>query len=376
MTAAPSSMGALALEREDEGLRIDVEHLALLLESTASLAWRWHVDSGRVHFFPDLEVSLGYKPGEVEPTAAAIAALVHPDDWPSLLDGLRAVTEGSADSYACEHRLRRGDGEWSWFRNSGRAVRRRAGAPPEQVAGVLHEVTPRMRTELELADREREIETLAARLILAEERERRRIAEGLHDDIGQNLAAVKVKLATFRKSVGSDEAAEECGELIDLVDRVIRQTRSLTFELSSPVLHGLGLGAAVENLLDQAGREHGLCVQLNAEGSERHVPPRLRTLLYRSVRELLTNVVKHARAERVRVELLCADDRIEIEVADDGVGFDVSRDPLDANGGFGLFSIRHALAHVGGRFRVDSSVETGTRVTLTAPVGGTAEVPA
>ena len=154
-----------------------------------------------------------------------------------------------------------------------------------------------------------------------------------------------------------------------IVDEVMRSARSLTFSLSSPVLRQLGLSSAIENLLDRMVEPHGVEVSFESVGAGAPLPDELSTLLYRSVRELLLNVVKHARARRVGVVLRQTLDQIEILVEDDGVGFDVGRLPhrLDADGGFGLFSIRHGLGHVGGSIDVDSSPGRGTRATLEMP---------
>jgi len=229
---------------------------------------------------------------------------------------------------------------------------------------------PAQRLERLLEAREREIGALVARLALAEEAERRRIAEGLHDEIGHSLAILKMRLAEVRRAASEAALADTMSQLMGIVDAVMRSARTLTFSLSSPVLRQLGLAAAIENLLDRLAEFHDIDVTFEAVGAGGSLPEDSSTLVYRSVLELLLNVAKHAQAGRVGVVLRQGADRIEILVEDDGVGFDVSKLPhrLDAGGGFGLFSIRHGLGHVGGSIEVDSAPGRGTRARLEIPL--------
>ena len=138
----------------------------------------------------------------------------------------------------------------------------------------------------------------APQLALAQERERRRIAAGLHDDVGQLLAVARMKLGKLVQTGARGEVAAQAMEIDALVDRAIVATRSLTFELSSPVLYELGLGAAVESLCEQLGKESGIRFSVEVKLAPESLTEELRILLYQAVRELCANVVKHARAPR------------------------------------------------------------------------------
>ena len=220
-----------------------------------------------------------------------------------------------------------------------------------------------------------QLRCLALQLGLAQERERRRIAAGLHDEVGQLLAVARVKIA---KLVGKltptgarREVAAEATEIGALVDRAIRETRALTFELSSPVLNELGLGAAVESLCEQLDKESGVrfSVEVNTElGS---LSEELRILLFQAVRELCGNVVKHARAPRAEVRVHVDRARIRIVVADEGEGFDSSKQEhnFDRQGGFGLFAIREMSSQMGGSFEIESAPGKGTSAVLSVPLG-------
>ena len=204
-----------------------------------------------------------------------------------------------------------------------------------------------------------QLRALAAELSLTEERERRAIAADLHDHIGQTLATARIKL----DALGGLRGVEE---IRTLVDEAIRYTRSLTFELSSPVLYELGLAPALESLAERMREKHGLAVAVEDDGAAKPMDDDVKVVLFKAVRELLMNVVKHSRAGRAEVVLRRVDRAVEIVVEDDGVGFAA---PVE-RGGFGLFSIREGLRHCGGELAIRSETGAGTKVLLKAPLQG------
>ena len=224
--------------------------------------------------------------------------------------------------------------------------------------------------EREISERKRmeaQLRSLASELSLAEERERRRLAIDLHDRIGQALAICKIKLGSLRETVSSTDVAVSIDEIRELLDQIIQDTRSLTFELSSPILYELGLEAAVESLAEQVQKQHGILSTFEDDGQHKPLDDDVRVVLFQAVRELLVNVAKHAQANSVKVSIQRYDSDIRIGVEDDGVGFDTSEIGYSTNG-FGLFSIRERLDYLGGHLEVRSEPGRGTLVTLVAPL--------
>jgi DNA-binding NarL/FixJ family response regulator/signal transduction histidine kinase len=211
-----------------------------------------------------------------------------------------------------------------------------------------------------------ELRYLASQVSLSEERERRRIAVSLHDRVGHILAIAKFKLEDLQESVPADTL----NEIIQLIDQTIKDTRSLTFELSPPVLHELGFEAALEWLTKQTREQHPISTEFVDDGLPKPLGDDMRVVLFQAVRELLVNVSKHAHAESVKVSSRRSGDAIQIHVEDDGVGFDpfevASRRGKD--GGFGLFNISERLGYLDGRMEISSMPGNGTRVILTAPL--------
>jgi len=233
------------------------------------------------------------------------------------------------------------------------------------------EIAEREKVEQRLIEYQRQLQLLASELSLAEERLRRRIAVDVHDRIGQNLAISRIKIESLVGSVSSPEYSKTLNEIRDLIAQTIASTRSLTFELSPPVLYELGFESAIEWLVRQTRQQHNLSAEFENDNRPKPLDDNIRVLLFQAVRELLVNVVKHASAKKVTVTVRRVNNEIRVEVADDGVGFDVSRlgSADHKTDGFGLFSIRERLSHTGGQLNIESSPGRGTQVTLAAPIG-------
>jgi PAS domain S-box-containing protein len=251
-----------------------------------------------------------------------------------------------------------------------------------RVFAFVTDITERRRSALALAERTNELERrtlqlsrMASDLTLAEQRAREDIAKTLHDGLQQMLVIARLNL---EQQVKHD--AEHGNAPSDLVRRAadglaqaIAAARSLSIELFPPVLHHAGLPTALVWLANWARERYGLVVDVTTDPLADSPRKDVRTLLFESVRELLFNAVKHARADRVELTLRSdSHGRLCITVADQGVGFDAAtlvepsgRAPV----GWGLFSIRERLALLGGQFTIESRPGSGARFQLIAPPG-------
>jgi signal transduction histidine kinase len=232
------------------------------------------------------------------------------------------------------------------------------------VIAFIHDVTERKEKERQIRDYQTRLVDMAFDAAVAEERERRRIAADLHDRIGQSLAVAQMKIAAARDAF----LAEPRGALDDalgLIEQTIADVRTLMFDLSPPVLYDLGLTAALAWLSETFQQKHGLAVALDARDDSSGLDPDVAALLFRTVRELLMNVVKHAGTNRASVRLRTDADAIHIAVSDAGVGFDPAG--TSGRGTFGLFSAREQVIRLGGSFTVRSARGKGTAVHVRVP---------
>jgi PAS domain S-box-containing protein len=270
---------------------------------------------------------------------------------------------------AFEAQFRRKDGGLIWVSITARSVRDESGALLHY-EGTIEDITERKRAEIEVQNHREQLRLLASELSLTEERQRRRLATDLHDSIGQTLAMCKLKLDELQSQASSAVLASDLGHISRLLDRAIQGTRSLTFELSPPVLYELGIEAALESLVERMQQTYGIQIKLSDRGGPKLLSEDTAAFCFRAVQELLVNVVKHAHARKIEVSTGRDRGRLRITVADDGIGFDTSESisRKKEKGGFGLFNIRERLQYLGGSLKVDSKLGQGTRITLSVPL--------
>ncbi|MBT7067390.1 MAG: response regulator [Verrucomicrobia bacterium] len=215
----------------------------------------------------------------------------------------------------------------------------------------------------------RKLQSLASEMVLVEDRERHRIACGLHDSIGQDLLGLKLRLETAAVEPEHRCCIPLLKSLEETVQGLVGQTRSLIFKIYPTTLHDLGLSGALENYVYQIGDEHNIQCEFDAKNNMPSLSEDLRILLFRSARELIFNITKHAEAAHLSVKVTADDDDVTITIADNGKGFDPTKLGDAAGRGFGLFSIRQHLQSIEGSLTVDSKPGTGTQATIRAPYG-------
>lgn len=231
------------------------------------------------------------------------------------------------------------------------------------------DVTERKKREGELAAYRNQLRSLVSELTIAEDRERKKIASLLHDDVLQKLALSKMRLGMLRETLTSSDQIAVLDGIHDYVSEMFTDMRSLTFDLCPPILYDIGLEAAVRDWLQKEMVDrHGIAVNFETPDKPLHLREDMRVALYRAIREVLMNVIKHANAHKVDVTLANLDDKVRIEVRDDGIGFERARANAggESSGGMGLFTVRERLEYFGGSLETESAPCKGSRIILTA----------
>ena len=209
---------------------------------------------------------------------------------------------------------------------------------------------------------------LASRILNAQEGERVRISRELHDDTGQALTLLLVRLQLVENHSAEPAVRHELAELRRLVGETLDGVRRLAVHLGPGVLEDLGLRAAIEWLVDRVRLEAGLRVELTLEGDCEDVVSEVGVAMFRVAQEALTNVVRHARAESVSLRLTSHDGMLELEIQDDGRGFALDDVRARPGSSIGLFGMTERIALVNGRIQIDSKPGRGTRVRATVPI--------
>jgi signal transduction histidine kinase len=242
--------------------------------------------------------------------------------------------------------------------------------------GALHRANRRCEAEAKAYNEH--LRAMGAELMMAEERERRRIATVLHDSVVQTLALMKMRVETTREDATDDpRVVAQLTDIRRLLDSAITQTRTLTADLSPPVLYELGLVAAIQWLGDRMLSEHRIAFEMPGQRQIYPLNEETRITLFQAVRELLANVIKHSRATTCSIDVSMdeASRQLMIRVDDNGVGVSTAATQDYSKGGFGLFNIRQRLTHLGGSLRISPRPGGGTRVIISAPTAVDQQAP-
>jgi signal transduction histidine kinase len=218
----------------------------------------------------------------------------------------------------------------------------------------------------ELEHHAEQLQKLTLDVVQAEDRERRRLAEFLHDDLQQTLAAAKFQLGILGGRIGSDKSALEVLEPIkQMLKDAIEKSRNLSHDLGPPVLYHNQLDAVFEWLADQMESKHGLTVHVEVRGHAESKSEAVRSFLYRTAQEILFNTAKHAQVHKAKLRLQRVRDELWLTISDKGRGFDPAA--LAETAGFGLSTIRERAGLLGGRMTIKSAPGQGSIFFITVP---------
>ena len=289
---------------------------------------------------------------------------VHPDDraWVQQRRGQLLDGDGSGD---IEYRVVWPDGTVHWIFGRATVVRDPSGKPL-RVYGTNADITERKSAEEELARRAHQQEALSRKLIEAQEAERRAVARELHDDFGQMLTALKLNL---------ERRDRDDAESIALVDDAIARMRELAQDLRPPLLDELGLEASLRWYVEREAKRAGLAFHLALAPLADRPPSTVETTCFRIAQEALTNIIRHAKARTVHVELSQADGMLQLTVRDDGQGFDVvaARRRAAQGGSQGLLSMQERVALASGVLDIDSAPSLGTVIRAHLPLAAASD---
>jgi PAS domain S-box-containing protein len=338
-----------------------------LVENTGDVPF--NLDSrGRLQYVGPQVERYGFSRRELE--GLHLLQVVAPEDRREMDAAFRRMMD-TGRSELVEFRIRSREGEEVWLEERGQVIRSPQGGTAG-LTGVLRDVTGRKAVERIKTRREEQLRALAGRLASAQDEEQRRIGQGLHDDVAQLLSACGMKLALSEKVRDPDRIREVHQEVESLLTEATEKVRTLSFELYSATLNRLGLGAAIQELCETMARRYDIHVEVEGVGECEGLDDGTSTILFKAVRELLFNVVKHAQVDHATVRVERDGNTLRITVEDGGVGFPPSPDGarIDMGRGLGLFAIRERLEELGGGISIESEPGVLTRVTVWVPLSG------
>ena len=359
--------------RGDEGAQAQAALLLTVVEAMQD-GITFSDDTGRFWVFnAEMERLTGYTMAEANASGDFTLLLYpHPEERRRALEGISTLRSTRVVERA-ETTITRKDGERRTILLSSCVAQYNA---KPMFLTVYRDITALKEDERKLEMYQQALRALSTEIILAEHRERQRLAVGLHDQIGQLLALAKIRLDEQTAALHEQAGLREVGTLLQ---DAIASMRTLTFEICPPLLAESGLLPSLRWLANEMSAHFRLSITVEGDSCATAIEEPLRSMLYWIARELLINVVKHAAARQVTVTLRRDGAFLRLAVEDDGAGFDIAllEIPAQETTVFGLFSIRERIRYLGGRFDISSARQHGTRVIVTTPmeIGGTAHAP-
>ncbi|MBN2370237.1 MAG: PAS domain S-box protein [Vicinamibacteria bacterium] len=354
------------LRQAAEALHESEERLRMVADFTSDWEY-WIGPDGRfLYVSPACARITGHAASDLMADPGLMTRIIHPDDRRAFVEHMSRVMNGSPKNCRMDLRIVCRDGETRWIAHSCRAVHHDSGAWWGR-RGSNHDITERKRSEAELARLSAELRGLAAHLQTVREDERRRIAQGIHDELGQALTALKMDAAWLerRLSAGDPALADKARDMIDLIGLTLQSVKRLSLELRPRLLDDLGLPAALEWQTGEFARHTGIQCALRVRPDDLDLPRELSTAVFRIVQEALTNVARHAHATRVEVALALAGGRLGLLIDDDGRGIrgEALRDPAS----FGLMQMRERAIACGGDLAIEGRPDRGTSIRVNVP---------
>jgi PAS domain S-box-containing protein len=336
-----------------------------MAENAPDMIFRWSYARGFEYVNPASTEVVGYTPEEHYADPGLSYRVIHPDDIPVYESVFSDLADPEGARRYCVVR---------WVHKDGHLVHIEMRMAPlfddrgELIAieGIARDISQHV------IARER-LRELTSRLTQAQEEERRRIARELHDEIGQALTIMKMRLRFAENALPAGEEGSSAHEKLEVLGGLVEDTlatvRALSQELRPPLLDELGWDAALSWLCDSFSQRTGLAVHYSREGQSRRLDGEVELAAYRVVQESLTNIARHAEADLVQVSAAISPESLHLTIMDDGCGFDL--EALHASGkprsGLGLLGMQERAEPLGGKVTVTSQPGDGTRIEVLLP---------
>ena len=354
-------------KRTESALRESEERLRLAFVGAQEGIWDWNLETNAVVYSSRWKQMLGYSDEEIEPDVSAWERLVHPDDREAADRASESVARGQP-TYEAEFRLRHKDGHYVQVLSRGFPVRAEPGGPVVRIVGTHFDLTDRQKREAERVRTE-----LLTHLVFAQEDERRRIARDMHDQLGEHLTALALRIGRLKQlCVENAHLAPDVNDLEAIALSLDQDVDRLAWELRPTALDDLGLRAALTNYVQNWSNRTGISARLHTSGLlDERLAPDVETTLYRIAQEALNNAAKYSRAGHVEVILERRHDSVLLVIEDDGIGFEA--DGGVKGQGFGLVGMRERAALIGANVEIESAPGQGTTVLvrIDVPSGAT-----
>lgn len=356
-----------SLARHERELRASEARYRLLAQNVTDIISCHQITTEGIlcdYISPSCRKILGFGPEELIGTY--LNDYVHPEDIPPTNQQLQRLRKTPQSTLKVRLRLRCKNGCYTWIESSVGMMNTVISKQNSDLIVVSRDITTQVNAEQQLLHHQAQLQKMATEILLVEEKERQQLAEDLHDSLAQTLAILKIRADTLAHRCQDLGLVRELQSIASLLETSIEQARNLTFDLSPPALHSLGLIQAVDGLVERYQSMYDLEIRLHKYKNTHmlNLPENLAILLFRAIRELLVNIVKHAAASSASIHISHDNGDLQIRVEDDGCGFPLKQLEQNGHKGFGLFSLRERIHNLGGELKIVTAPGQGTTVSI------------
>ena len=355
-----------------EAIRRADKKLDLAMMANRDAVWDWDIRTNELFFSPHFANALGLAADIPMPSLGQFREKLHPDDAPLLDEHLRAEVERGAN-ISIEFRIRDSEGAYRWFHCTG-SIRFDEQGRAAGVGGALRDIHDyRVATEqlqialFEQQHMSRMVQEMSARVVQAQEEDRRHIARELHDEIGQSLTATIMELEFWRDRPMQEEARQSA---VTEVRRALAQVRDLSLNLRPSLLDSAGLEAAMRWYLERQAKAGQFHLTLSVEGVAERPSPVVEITAFRITQEAITNITRHSHARHVEVSVKTTEKDLALRISDDGDGFEVGNALGKATQGnsMGLLGMQERAHLIGGHCDIKSMPGMGSVIIVRLPL--------
>ncbi|AOJ84053.1 histidine kinase [Burkholderia savannae] len=358
---------AMERHRVAAALSASEERFQLAVSGASAGLWDWNPQTGAMYVSPHFKKIMGYDDHELPDEITGHRDAIHAADLKRVTDALKAHLE-HRDTYDVEYRVRTRCGDFRWIQSRGQALWNGAGEPYRMVGWIM-DVTDRKRDEDALRVSREELQRLSAHIQSIREEEKTRIARELHDDLGQQLTALKMAVTQVEGELtdaGWSSRASRLPNVYALISQLLDSVRRIAADLRPVMLDDLGLTPAIEWLTHEFGVRYRIRVVSRIEADDIAFSRDSATEVFRIVQEALTNVARHSEATEVELDIVRDEPHCIVRIADNGHG--TARETRPNRHSLGLLGMRERAARLGGEIRIDTAPGRGFALTATLPL--------
>jgi len=353
-----------ALQESEEKFRVLFEKMAM---GSALLDMEGHPLLSNTA----LQNMIGYTGKEL--AKMVFTEFTHPEDIDKDWTFFKELIEGNRDFYQMEKRYLHKNGQVIWGNLIVSMVRDNKGHPLH-IIGMVENITERKQAELSVQRYQNDLKRLSSKILKTQEEERRHLSRELHDELGQELTALKMDLNSIENHLSADmktELSDRLEEANQLVDKLLNQIHEIALDLRPKMLDDLGLKPTLNWFCKMYSKRHNIKVQFEMEYTEGPIDSETSTVVYRVTQEALNNIAKHANAKKVNIEISAYENFLQLQIIDDGAGFELDKiqsRPLEQKG-YGLISMNERVTDLNGTFNIESAPGKGTQLLVRLPAG-------